>query len=279
MADPAYDSSNGTTWAGTGTGSWTHTPAGTNRIMFFAICTNSAGSVAACTFASVAATLVYSGTSTINSVRVHMEIWALIAPTAAIGTIAVTSSGSSGSDRWWAVSVTYTEASQTSSAYLRSGQELATDAKSSSANVNYSHAPTAEDTSLVITAFGTNASTSHGGLAAGQTERIEYVTGSKIVSWGDKAGSAAAITVSGSDGFDAGGTAALAWTHVLLGPQNVTVDLSGQPVVAAASVVVGTINDSNITISGLDAVFAALSVSLSVNIKYPIEADMTIGVG
>src|SRR3990167_1147343 len=279
MADPVFYGYSSQAWSGFGGANFAH-DGGTddNRILFVYVEQSDWGGVTEVTYGGQSLTQQFSGTSSWAGGRPStLTVWYLISPPSGSNTVIVTAGGNE-SSKYVAVAATYTGASQNGSNFLKSGQEKSTaysDNNSDPDQVTFSHAPTADDSSLVINAWTTSWATVHGGRQAGQTERAEVGDGGPGgISVTDRAGSAAAVTVSGSSTGNPDGTTGYSWSHVLLPPQNVTVDASAVPASGATSATIGTVDDGNIGIN-VEFLIGTLSMSIgSITIRPPIEADM-----
>ena len=84
----------------------------------------------------------------------------------------------------------------------------------------------------------------------------------------------------GNPGTEQGGTSHSNGCHFGLSlwpPQNINVDVSGNPAIVASSAAIGSVDDGNITLSNITpAVVVASATMGAVLIKEPIRADMTL---
>src|SRR3990167_5171528 len=259
MADPAFANYSTQSWQGYGGANFAHSVGTTDyRILIVYYESSDWVNIAltTATYAGVAMTLQFSGITNYGGTRPSaIAVFYLVSPTSGENTVIVNTNGGNSTGRHSAAAVTYTGASTDSSNVFKSGQEKST-AFADNSTASFSHSPTADDSSLVVNAWATIGA---GGLS---------VT--------DRDGTAAAVTVSGSDGSSDDGIAAYSWSHVLLPPQNVTVDASAVPASVATAAAIGAVDDGNIGINA-DFLRGTLSVTIgSITERPPIEADMVV---
>src|SRR3990167_2142485 len=280
MADPAFANYSTQSWQGNGGANFAHSVGTTDyRILIVYYESSDWVNIAltTATYAGVAMTLQFSVITNYGGTRPSaIAVFYLVSPTSGENTVIVNTNGGNSTGRHSAAAVTYTGASTDSSNVFKSGQEKST-AFADNSTASFSHSPTADDSSLVVNAWATIWASGHDGREAGQTERLEIGDGGAGgLSVTDRDGTAAAVTVSGSDGSSDDGIAAYSWSHVLLPPQNVTVDASAVPASVATAAAIGAVDDRNIGINA-DFLRGTLSVTIgSITERPPIEADMVV---
>lgn len=269
----AFDAASTKAWEG-GNITFSHTCTGSNRVLFVAVNSETwAANPTRITYAGVALTNIASSfDSSSGEDENRLSLWRLIAPASGTNTVAIYVHN----EYHCAIAASYTGCDQitpviASSITTGTGQDgLWSDSSVPS---------DASGMCIASCGFHYDGTT---GVDAGQTKRGEIATGdigdqNVVQNWSDEAGTGSPVAM----GASAGTTDTDSITFITCGlqpPQAVTVDVSGSPASGASSVIVGTVDDGNISIT-VDSINETISISVgAIQVFEPIRADMHIGI-
>jgi len=262
MAVAIYGSTTAS-WNSGSSHSYTHdSGSGDGRLLVVMVSNNNtwAQTVTAITYGGVSLTRQIRQVANSPTSQSMVDIWYLIAPASGSNSVVV-SHAATYPYSTYSIAVTLTGCDQ-STAFRDSDSGTGTGSLTLDAGTD----------DVLLSAYSSGESTGWGGREADETEF--YDTSGNSYTYINASASSEVTTGTNSQGSYSSRAAVTIWP-----PQNLSVDLSGSPILVSSSLSVGTIDDGNIsiTVGKISTLSATISVG-AVQVQQPILGEMFIGV-